>query len=654
MAVDDTYTKILMHCNGDDDSTVFTDEAGNTWSIAGGSDYLAISTDHAKFGNASLQLPEYGGTYLTTPISSDLNPGNGDWTVDFWIYYPSISSYGTKLGLLFADEYADKVIRLWMYQIGANTVEFDLQCYGDGGGDWYLWGYPTPVEFTVNQWNHIEFCKHGSSLLLFLNGTLLGSNSTSITGFSFIGGSIRIQKDDVNAGWIDEIRYSKGIARHTSSFTPPTAPYGAPESSSYQEVIEDSIDLLDELRYFAEEIADTVNIIDELADYYESAEDAVYFEDNPNNPIYSLNITEEALLTESSIPILGITLMDRFFIFETAFPNWIKTITDSLNLADLGKPLLGIPVSDWLWLIDSQVNNWNGVEQINQPLNLYDLPSGTRIINRSIAETIGMGDTITLQFLVNVLEYMRFTDLVAVIGTFNRSAADAIRLTDVSVRGFDKLIADTLAAVDTGAILTIFLPSLAESLGIADISSSNLTARKIITDALSLTDVSGSGLHAFTVIQDAIALNVSVEMDGEVYECYVLNTPKFLPSVYSGFDFNSYCVFEGKTYGANAMGIYELTGDTDAGEAIQTGVVMPQTTFGIPNSKKLRRAWLGISGSSPMLVLEVENGTRKAYTIDDYGEVGSDREVSGRKWKLSVANFDELDFIKILPVALAR
>jgi hypothetical protein len=54
-----------------------------------------------------------------------------------------------------------------------------------------------------------------------------------------------------------------------------------------------------------------------------------------------------------------------------------------------------------------------------------------------------------------------------------------------------------------------------------------------------------------------------------------------------------------------------------------------------------------------MLMLEVEDGTRRAYAIDTRGEVGSDRDISGKKWKLSVTSFDELDFIKILPVALA-
>jgi len=255
---------------------------------------------------------------------------------------------------------------------------------------------------------------------------------------------------------------------------------------------------------------------------------------------------------------------------------------------------------------------------------------------------------------VGVLESLRFNDLASAIGTFNHDASDSLTLTDEASRAFDKLIEETLAAIDTSAILTIFLPSLAESIVLSDATAHGLFASKTVSDSLNISDSAGSGLHAFTVVQDAIALNVLLEMEGEIYECYVLNTPKFLPSVYSGFDFNSYCTFEGKAYGANATGIYELTGDTDAGEDIQTGLVMPQTTFGIPDSKKLRRAWLGISGTSPTLVLEVEDGTRRAYAIDDYGEVGSDRGISGKKWKLSVANFDELDFIKLLPVALAR
>jgi hypothetical protein len=44
------------------------------------------------------------------------------------------------------------------------------------------------------------------------------------------GSGIVFGKDHVNgvgyfAGWMDEIRMSKGVARWTANFTPPAAPY---------------------------------------------------------------------------------------------------------------------------------------------------------------------------------------------------------------------------------------------------------------------------------------------------------------------------------------------------------------------------------------------------------------------------------------------
>lgn len=482
-----------------------------------------------------------------------------------------------------------------------------------------------------------------------------------------------------------------------------------PAGEHYEETIEDSLALTDELRYFTEEVDDTINLADRIPYFEEAIAEAVDLMDS-FYLLYPLSIDEDLAFAE--VPALqfklplsvdeGLDLAEGFtlqfpksidesldlaegftatwikslndnlafadadiaawvkslaetlFIYEDALPSWLKSIDESLVLTDSQLVILGILISDWLTLKDSQSNNWHGTEVVPvELLNLYDLPYGARVINRSIAETLDVADTITIQWLVRILEHMQFTELLTAIGTFNHSAADTLTLTDEASRAFDQLIAEVLSLVDLSAVLTTFMPSLAESLGLADTSSSVRFIGKVISDAIGMTDAVGNNLHAYSIVQDAIALNVTVEMDGDVYECYVLNTPKFLPSVYSGFNFNSYCTFEGKAYGANSTGIYELGGETDAGAAINTGVVLSPTTFGIPNSKKLRRAWLGITGATPVLVLEVEGGTRKAYAIDSYGEVGSDRELNGKTWKLSIANFDELDFIKLLPVILA-
>jgi hypothetical protein len=124
--------------------------------------------------------------------------------------------------------------------------------------------------------------------------------------------------------------------------------------------------------------------------------------------------------------------------------------------------------------------------------------------------------------------------------------------------------------------------------------------------------------------------------------------------MYSGFDFNSYCVFENRAFGANDTGIYELTGTTDAGSTIHTGMISSQTDFGLRNEKRFRRGYIGVSGASPVMILECEDGSRKVYTIDTKGKAVFSHEQKSKEWKLAAADFDTLDVIKLIPVILSK
>ena len=717
MAVDDSYTKSLLHFDGDDASTTFTDESGKTWTAYGDAQ---LDTTQKKLGTAS-GLFDGTGDYISTPDHDDWNFGSGNFTIDLWLYLNSLSGVQIPIGQ------RSDINNRW-------NLYFSFPSQGLG----FYW---KPTEsylfqgssagWSANTWYHVAVVRNGDEFKLYRDGVAVATQSLSgslpdITdGALYIGGTA----DGMFSGQIDEVRISKGIARWTSNFTPPTSAYGT-SSTQYEETIEESINFAEDFRYYAEVIDESLVIADRLPYDEATVEETIDFSESFIS-VYEGNISESLDLADSdvrvwwektieeSLAIADITtpawaksITETLFIYDESIPSWLKFVNESLVLTDSQMVILGILISDWIKLMDSQTNNWYGTEVVptellnlydlskysflktiaeslgiadaihaylclqipdvltikdaetnnwhgtevvpTELLRLYDLPAGTKVINRSIAEALNMADTSAIQWVIRVLEYLRFTDLLTAIGTFNHSAADSLGLTDEASRAFDQLIAETLSIIDLSAIITTFTPSIAESLGLADTSTPARSVGKVISDAIGLADSVGSNLHGYAIVQDAIALNVTVEMNGDVYECYVLNTPKFLPSVYSGFDFNSYCTFEGKAYGANSVGIYELGGETDAGAAINTGVVLSQTTFGIPNQKKLRRAWLGVTGTTPTLVLEVEDGTRKAYTIDSYGEVGSDREVRGKTWKLSVINFDELDFIKILPVALAR
>jgi len=82
----------------------------------------------------------------------------------------------------------------------------------------------------TGQWVHIAAVKNGSSIKIYENGTETGSGTLSSIYNSgqpvSIGGLNSNSPINFLGGYIDELRISKGIARWTSDFTPPSVPYG--------------------------------------------------------------------------------------------------------------------------------------------------------------------------------------------------------------------------------------------------------------------------------------------------------------------------------------------------------------------------------------------------------------------------------------------
>jgi hypothetical protein len=385
--------------------------------------------------------------------------------------------------------------------------------------------------------------------------------------------------------------------------------------------------------------------------------------------------SESLVIADAPAPALSFTISDLIFIWDTLIHGWKVTADESLVLTDSLSEVLGLMISDWITLVDTQTNNWNGRDIINDTLNLYDVAQGVKRFSDTISESLDIADTANYALTVTVLEYLGFTSLAAAMKTMAQSVNENIALADSSEAAFALLIEETLSAVDAATVIgtfigniidslvlagaptdTIvgFMETIQEALGISDVASYLKMLGISVDESLAFSETISSQGTLYSAIYDTLKMNATVELSGEVYECYALNTPKFMPSMYSGFDFNSYCVFENRAFGANDTGIYELTGETDAGSTIHDGVILSSTDFGSRNQKKFRRAYLGISGSSPVMVVETEEGERRVYNIDTKGKAVISHELKSKKWKLSVADFDEFNTMKLIPVILSK
>ena len=364
--------------------------------------------------------------------------------------------------------------------------------------------------------------------------------------------------------------------------------------------------------------------------------------------------SESMVIADAPAPALSFTITDLIFIWDTLIHGWKVTNEESLELADAPEWKLGLMISDWITLIDSQSNNWNGQETINQTLNLYDIAQQVQTFADTITEDLTIADAPTWVLALAILEWMDFADLATAARTIYPSVSESVVLTDEALNAWQEIINDTLQAVDASSVIATFINVVQESLAPADTVSLINRLGLSLNDSLILTETITSKGTLYNAVYDTLAMNVIVDLAGEVYECYILNTPKFHASMYSGFDFNSYCVFENRAFGANDTGIYELTGTTDAGSTIHTGMISSQTDFGLRNEKRFRRGYIGVSGASPVMILECEDGSRKVYTIDTKGKAVFSHEQKSKEWKLAAADFDTLDVIKLIPVILSK
>lgn len=221
MAVDDSYTKSLLHFDGSDASTTFTDESGKTWTAAGNAQ---IDTAQKKFGSAS-GLFDGTGDNITTPDSADFNVSNGDFTIDMWLR-PAAINQDCYVCAQCDSVGADSSIS-WF--IGLNTDESVRG--GIVTSSTYKTATSTASQYAANTWVHIALVRNGNTITLYINGTANGTvDVTGVTANNSaykaaIGGLGEYTDALMYNGWVDEFRFSLGIARWTANFTPPTAAY---------------------------------------------------------------------------------------------------------------------------------------------------------------------------------------------------------------------------------------------------------------------------------------------------------------------------------------------------------------------------------------------------------------------------------------------
>lgn len=226
MAVDDVFTVALLHMNGADASTTFTDESGKTWTAVANAQ---IDTAQSKFGGAS-GLFDGTGDEISTSDSADFY-FTGDFTIDFWVRWNSLPSSGNAQYLYHQGDGSNNFERIYL-ENAAGTYKWTYDVYNNNVLDINV--VKSSPGLSTGTWYHFALTRSGNDYRIFQDGTQVGTTVTDSSSHPNVANDVKIGGRGSTShfnGWLDEFRVSNGVARWTADFTPQTTEY-APSSAA--------------------------------------------------------------------------------------------------------------------------------------------------------------------------------------------------------------------------------------------------------------------------------------------------------------------------------------------------------------------------------------------------------------------------------------
>jgi hypothetical protein len=214
----DSDTSLLLHFN--DGAIIDKSQSVQTLTLNGN---VSSSTTQSKYLSSSMYFDPAATSQVNfIDISGfDGDFSTGDFTIEGWIWPASLDT---------------------SYSLSSQAPILDLNSSQGTAGDWWVvhqnnssivFGTNQAVQhagasnsLTASAWHHFAIARASGTLRIFVDGTETGS---SVSYAAAIGSkrTLRIAGQNGTARWwegyLSDVRITKGLARYTANFTPPTA-----------------------------------------------------------------------------------------------------------------------------------------------------------------------------------------------------------------------------------------------------------------------------------------------------------------------------------------------------------------------------------------------------------------------------------------------
>lgn len=181
-----------------------------------------------RFGTGCIQIPNVSSSpsyIMKAPQSSDLDPGAGDYTLEFFWwpqYYWNIGYTRNGVGRLFGSNNASSGSYWGVQGVGSYSYTMRLSKYVNGSQVYYV---DIDNSTATSSMKHFVFSRQNGTLRIFMNGNKIKENADTNNDVFSAGGLVIMGGDSGshNAnnyvhGRLDELRYTVGESLYNANF----------------------------------------------------------------------------------------------------------------------------------------------------------------------------------------------------------------------------------------------------------------------------------------------------------------------------------------------------------------------------------------------------------------------------------------------------
>ncbi len=205
-------TQYAFSFNGDIDNA-----GSNTSTFVSAGSFNDDATGQTKFNAKSAHFPNTGYSSFKIPNHADIQFGSGNFTIEGWLYI--------------VDDSSNVSLSARVFQMGENASGGMALIYNFGTE--FMFGNTHSAVVSDNSsnwrgnWRYFTVTRDGNTIRLFKDGTIVntstsGMNDIDSSGDLYFGVYPANLTDTRTNMYLSEWQFTKGTAKYTSNFTPPS------------------------------------------------------------------------------------------------------------------------------------------------------------------------------------------------------------------------------------------------------------------------------------------------------------------------------------------------------------------------------------------------------------------------------------------------